>query len=302
MSQPVKLSPQVAEETSAQRPVNQTRAFEVLKKKASELDGRLSQAELQITPEAITLVVGDYAYSKGEIDLTLSDYSTITQTATQIATRVATTDYNGNTIASLINQTATTIAITADKINLNGAVTANNYFKILADGSMEATNGKFSGQLTATSGSITGSLSVTNYISAGSATPSSGKAGISGVGTTEGAVRFWAGETYANRGSAPFYVRDDGYLKASSGQIGGVSFSNNAYGLALDGGLSTGTASQTRLSSGFLTFLKSYSGSVTTLNELLTNPNLVITQGSSIYRIRVSGTSLIADDITSLFV
>lgn len=49
--------------------------------------------------------------------------SSITQNATEIASKVSTTDYNGNTIASLINQTSTTITIDAQHINLNGAVT-----------------------------------------------------------------------------------------------------------------------------------------------------------------------------------
>ena len=52
----------------------------------------------------------------------------------------------GNTeIISKINQSAETVSINASKINLNGAVTANNYFKIKTDGSMEATNGSFKG-------------------------------------------------------------------------------------------------------------------------------------------------------------
>lgn len=49
--------------------------------------------------------------------------SSITQQAWQISQKVSTTDYNGNTIASLINQTSTTIDIQASKINLVGAVT-----------------------------------------------------------------------------------------------------------------------------------------------------------------------------------
>jgi len=49
--------------------------------------------------------------------------STITQQADLISQKVSKTDYNGNTIASLINQTATTIKIQASKINLVGAVT-----------------------------------------------------------------------------------------------------------------------------------------------------------------------------------
>lgn len=46
--------------------------------------------------------------------------SSITQTATAIESKVSTSDYNGNTIASMINQTATTVAINAAHINLEG--------------------------------------------------------------------------------------------------------------------------------------------------------------------------------------
>ena len=55
--------------------------------------------------------------------------STITQHSTDIASKVAQTDYTGNTIASLINQTATTVAIQASKINLAGAVTITDLDK-----------------------------------------------------------------------------------------------------------------------------------------------------------------------------
>lgn len=41
----------------------------------------------------------------------------------QISQKVSSSDYNGNTIASLINQTATTVEIKASKINLTGSVT-----------------------------------------------------------------------------------------------------------------------------------------------------------------------------------
>lgn len=46
--------------------------------------------------------------------------------AGQISSKVAQSDYNGNTIASLINQTATTIQIAASKINLTGFVTVSD--------------------------------------------------------------------------------------------------------------------------------------------------------------------------------
>lgn len=51
-----------------------------------------------------------------------SSNASIKLNADEIKLRVEKTDYNGNTIASLINQTATTIDIQASKINLVGAV------------------------------------------------------------------------------------------------------------------------------------------------------------------------------------
>lgn len=48
-------------------------------------------------------------------------------------------------IISQINQSAEKITIYASKISLNGVVTANSYFKILTDGSMQATSGKIGG-------------------------------------------------------------------------------------------------------------------------------------------------------------
>lgn len=62
----------------------------------------------------------------------------ITVNATNIESKVSQTDYNGNQIASLINQSATTVDINAEHINLNGAVTANNNFKVNTDGTIEA--------------------------------------------------------------------------------------------------------------------------------------------------------------------
>lgn len=48
-------------------------------------------------------------------------------------------------IISAINQTAESVTIDAGRINLNGAITANGYFKIGLDGSMEAINATIKG-------------------------------------------------------------------------------------------------------------------------------------------------------------
>lgn len=54
---------------------------------------------------------------------------------------------NGGTIVSFINQSAEDVAINAEHIRLEGLVTANEYFKVLEDGSIEANAGTFSGYL-----------------------------------------------------------------------------------------------------------------------------------------------------------
>lgn len=130
---------------------------------------------------------------------------------TSITSKVSTTDYNGNTIASLINQTSTTISIEASKININGAVSANTYFKINTDGTMEAKAGKI------------GSWNIsTDRLYAGSGTSYVGVApGLSSAGKN---YAFWAGN--ATPGSAKFSVETNGAMKAVSGNIGGFSISS----------------------------------------------------------------------------
>ncbi|MBO0961639.1 hypothetical protein J1P26_18190, partial [Neobacillus sp. MM2021_6] len=88
---------------------------------------RLSTAESSITQQAgqISSKVSQSTY---DVDIPniknrlSSAESNITQQATDISLRVKTTDYNGNQIASLINQTATTIKLVASKIDLDGDV------------------------------------------------------------------------------------------------------------------------------------------------------------------------------------
>jgi hypothetical protein len=75
-----------------------------------------------------------------------SHTSTITQQGNSISSVVSDVNaINGQAIISRINQTAAAYTIEAKNINLNGAVTANNTFKIKADGTMEAIGGKIGG-------------------------------------------------------------------------------------------------------------------------------------------------------------
>lgn len=107
-----------------------------------------------------------------------------------------------NEIISCINQTAEKIKILAPKIEFEGLVTANQYFKINTDGSMEAKAGKIA------------SFNIGNtYIQ--------NTTGTVGFGS-EATWAFWAGgSTIA---TAKFRVDQAGNLYAKSGEIAGFKF------------------------------------------------------------------------------
>lgn len=87
--------------------------------------------------------------------------SSINQTSESVKINANKIALTGNGIISIINTGTTTI--NAAKINLNGVVTANENFKILADGSMVAKNGTFRGAIASSSASITGgTLNINN--------------------------------------------------------------------------------------------------------------------------------------------
>lgn len=101
------------------------------------------QASIEAMPGKIMAQVAEQYATK-------TDFSNITQRADSISTTVARVNSkvnDGSEIISTINQTAEDVSINASKINLNGVVTANSNFKILKDGSMEANNGKFTGDI-----------------------------------------------------------------------------------------------------------------------------------------------------------
>lgn len=130
-----------------------------------------------------------------------SHEASISLQAEQIALRVASTDFNGETIASLINQTAAAIKIQAAHIELEGIVTANSNFRILEDGSIEAVNAKLSGSITATKMVAAG---YTNYY--GEIGVSGGAVGLGLFDLTFGAEAFFEVlETDAGQG---FILRD----------------------------------------------------------------------------------------------
>ena len=115
---------------------------ETAKSTAETAISRITVAEGSITSEVTRAKNAESSLS-----------SRVKQTETEIESKVSAGD-----IASSINQTAQSVKINASKINFNGAVTANSYFKINTDGSFSCVRGKI------------GNFEIkSNYIYAGSA-------------------------------------------------------------------------------------------------------------------------------------
>lgn len=115
--------------------------FQQLKRQTNVLERTVEETVSKIT--SIEQVSSE-AYEKAEnAESTANSFeSTISQQAKEIESKVSKTDYTGEEIASLINQTAENIKIIAEHISLEGTVTANDNFKILEDGSVEINSGK----------------------------------------------------------------------------------------------------------------------------------------------------------------
>lgn len=104
-----------------------------------------------------------------EISSTVSDVSLGMSQISQTVTSISSTVYDEHgALLSQISQDGVNVRITASQIKLEGAVTANGNFKVLTDGSIEAKNGKFTGQITSTSGTIGGFNIGSTYIGTGS--------------------------------------------------------------------------------------------------------------------------------------
>ena len=139
-------------------------AIDALNDTADGLSGRLETAETKInaTSRGLSLEVTRATDAEGELS------GRITATANEFTSKLASKVGNDEVI-SVINQTPGNVTIDANKINLNGAVSANNHFKITNNGSVEIDagtinlgNGKFiadsSGNVTALSFTAYGSL------------------------------------------------------------------------------------------------------------------------------------------------
>jgi hypothetical protein len=136
---------------------------------------------------------------------------------------------NAASIVTAVNGSDSSIKLAAGHINLHGLVTANNRFKILTDGSMEAVDGSFSGDVvaenfTATSGDDTRVEMKENQIkllwneniakpviSLGYPTVSKTPYIVLGAGSNNDASDIYSGRFYVSKSS------DGGYLSYYTG-------------------------------------------------------------------------------------
>ena len=101
----------------------------------------------QETVKGKTYIIDD-SYSESQFEQTADKFSWIIKSGISSSSMVFTDDFY-----SVITEN---IRLKAKNISLEGLVTANSKFKILTDGSMEATSGKFSGSITG------GSININN--------------------------------------------------------------------------------------------------------------------------------------------
>lgn len=220
--------------------------------KITALETWKQEASQKITKDGIVSTVGSY-YAK-DTDLTAAENritsveSKATQTADKFnwivksgtsATDFTITDRLISLATARIDLSATNLVniisggsakIQAKNITLDGVVTANSNFKILADGSVEAVNGKFSGKVTTDEGNIGGWV-----IKAGSMTRSYSASGKDhwlyfDTGTTDQSYAAMMLRTKASTASVwedKFSITWGGRLLARDADITGTIRANN---------------------------------------------------------------------------
>lgn len=112
--------------------------------KMDSLNRKTDRLKIEVTATAKGL---ESKVSKGEFQTYQQ------QTAESISSKVS-----KGSVVSEINQSAEEVKIQADKIALEGTVTANGNTKINEDGTIEAKNGSFTGTVTSTDANIKGDL------------------------------------------------------------------------------------------------------------------------------------------------
>lgn len=169
------------------------------------------------------------------------------------------TDGDGQT------QTRTVIKLTADNIQLEGLVTANQKFKILADGSIEAVNGKFDGQVNATSGKF-GNMQIVNDTFEGE----NGKLRFGSYATSYTVIS--TSQTELNRNANVYLLNDTGHCLYAT-----AAYPNANYAIVALGKNAIHSQGRTWMDGGLVNKVRR----VTSDTTLATSDNVVFCNGSS---------------------
>jgi hypothetical protein len=121
------------------------------------------------------------------------------------------------------------------RLAIGNATYASAPFRVTKEGALTATSATITGSITATSGDIGGFTIASTTVSATNLTLTSGAANAANIAVGTGSnlagmnsgnagtdIAFWAGDTHANRASAPFTVNQQGDVVMTSATISGV--------------------------------------------------------------------------------
>ena len=280
-----------------------TKSFSAVEIKASGVNGII-----RVTHPRLFYGSKDLDWSPAPED-TAAQFETIfDRTAKGIYMSVSDLEANKKSLVDINNNA---VIIKSDSINLEGLVTANNNFKVLLDGSIEAVNGKFSGIIQAdteitspkiSGGTINGtSLTVGDNFSVDGTTGKLTAKDGSFHGTIE-ADSDIQGATFTSK-NGYFKVLADGTIESTGGKFTGNVTSN----LAISGATITGSTIETESkkfkvdNNGILTATEAkISGTITsseisstTIKAGNNNEFLVSTDGSvSASNLTISGGSI----------
>ena len=124
------------------------------------------------------------------------------------------------------------------RIYAGSATPSSAPFRVTEAGALTATSATISGSITATTGAIGGFSIGTDYIK-----DAADSMGMASTVTGGDDVRFWAGDTFANRATADFRVTEAGAVTASSFTMTGGSLSGIVNSTATDISLLTASHS-----------------------------------------------------------
>lgn len=142
---------------------------------------------------------------------------------TTLAGGNATLDSVGQLILGTVNDVVVLSAADATyRLWIGNATAASASFSVTKAGVLSATGATISGAITATSGMIGGFSVGSDYIR-----DSANSSGMASTVTGGDDTRFWAGDTFANRASAPFHVFESGAVYITNLTVATNSYLSN---------------------------------------------------------------------------